>query len=76
MKTRVCLKYFMNDGSLIQRNTNTGSNNTIQEKDDKQRIKYVPQIKDGTPVLQDEVAPGNVAKKKKKKKRKKKRRKS
>ena len=55
---------------VLFKNANTGSNNTIQEKDDKQRIKYVPQIKDGTPVLQNEVAPGNVAKKKKKKKKK------
>ena len=48
--------------SIIQKNANTDSNNTIHEKKDKQRIKDALPIKYGTPVLENEVATENVAK--------------
>ena len=50
--------------SLIQKNTNTGSSNTVHEKKDEQRIKDVHHIKDGKTVLENEVTPENTARKK------------
>ena len=41
---------------------NPGSNNTLLEKKDKQKTYHVPPMKDGAPVLENEVDTENVAK--------------
>lgn len=48
--------------SILQKNTNTGSNNTVFEKKNKRRIKDVPPKKYGIPVLENVVATENVVK--------------
>lgn len=59
--------------SLIQKNINTGSKNAALQKNDKRKIDNISLIiKDGTPVLENEVAPENIAKKKSEEKTKKK----
>ena len=42
------------------------SNNTLHEKKDKLTTNEVSNIKDGTPMLENEVAPENVTKKQRK----------
>lgn len=59
--------------SLIQKNINTGSKNAALQKKDKRKIDNISLIiKDGTPVLENEVAAENIAKKKSEEKTKKK----
>lgn len=51
--------------SLIQKNINTDSKNAALQKKDKRKIENVTlNIKDGTPLLENEVAAENIAKKK------------